>query len=173
MIRNEHTSSYNHHWHLCSICPTFFFQIHSLTCGLKAFSTDQMMWSVEICRLSCGGHGFSQASGLPKIYDVHVPACTYEGENTVLYLQCGRWTPAHMASSYTTTTITSFTSNDTGKLPSFQNCFARVVTRSSSFSCSVPSLKSLHWLPVHYRIILEICTKAYQALSSTQPAYLN
>ena len=31
----------------------------------------------------------------------------------------------------------------------------------------------LHWLPVHYRIITKNCTIAYQALSSTQPAYLN
>ena len=28
-------------------------------------------------------------------------------------------------------------------------------------------------LPVHYRIIFKMCTIAYQALSSTQPAYLN
>ena len=28
-------------------------------------------------------------------------------------------------------------------------------------------------LPVHYCIIFMICTTAYQALSSTQPAYLN
>ena len=40
-------------------------------------------------------------------------------------------------------------------------------------SRSVPLLKSLHWLPVHYRIIFKMCTIAYQALSSTQPAYLN
>ena len=33
--------------------------------------------------------------------------------------------------------------------------------KSPSFSRPVPLLKSLHWLP------------AYQALSSTQPAYLN
>ena len=37
----------------------------------------------------------------------------------------------------------------------------------------MPLLKSLHWLPVHYRIIFKMCTIAYQALSSTQPAYLN
>ena len=37
----------------------------------------------------------------------------------------------------------------------------------------VPLLETLHWLPVHYRIIFKICTIAYQALSSTQSAYLN
>ena len=62
---------------------------------------------------------------------------------------------------------------DIAKLQRVQNCLARVVTRSPRFSRSVPLLKSLHWLPVHYRIIFKICTITYQALSSTQPAYLN
>ena len=60
-------------------------------------------------------------------------------------------------------------------IPTFQrvqNCLA-VVTRSPRFSRSVPLLKSLHWLPVHYRIIFKICTVAYQVLSSKQTAYLN
>ena len=58
---------------------------------------------------------------------------------------------------------------DIAKLQRVQNCLARVVTRSPRFSRSVPFLKS----PVHYRIIFKMCTIAYQALSSTQPAYLN
>ena len=41
------------------------------------------------------------------------------------------------------------------------------------FSSSVPLLKSLHWLPVHYRIIFKICTISYQALASKQPTYQN
>ena len=57
---------------------------------------------------------------------------------------------------------------DIAKLQRVQNCLARVVTRSPRFSCSVPLLKSLH-----YRIIFKICTIVYQALSYTQPAYLN
>ena len=40
-------------------------------------------------------------------------------------------------------------------------------------SHSVPLLKSLHWLPIRYRIIFKICTITYQALSSGQPAYLH
>ena len=64
-------------------------------------------------------------------------------------------------------------SKDIAKLQCVQNCLARVVTRSPRFSRSVPLLKSLHWLPAHYRIFFLICTIAYQTLSSTQPAYLN
>ena len=62
---------------------------------------------------------------------------------------------------------------DIARLQRVQNCLARVVTRSLRFSSSVPLLKSLHWLPVHYRIIFKICTISYQALASKQPTYLN
>ena len=55
----------------------------------------------------------------------------------------------------------------------WRSYLARVVTRSPLFSRSVPLLRSLHWLPVLYRIIFKMCTIAYQALSYTQPAYLN
>ena len=62
---------------------------------------------------------------------------------------------------------------DITKLQRVQNCLARVVTRSPRFSRPVPLLKSLHWLPVRYRIIFKICTITYQALSTKQPAYLH
>ena len=56
-------------------------------------------------------------------------------------------------------------SKDIAKLQRVQNCLARVVTYSPNFSHSVPLLKSLHWLPVHYRIIFIIC--AINSPSST------
>ena len=59
------------------------------------------------------------------------------------------------------------------KLQRVQNCLARVVMRSTRFSRSVPLLKSLNWLPVHYRIIFKVWPIAYQTLSSTEPPYLN
>ena len=66
------------------------FQLHALSACLKAFTTDVTMFGIEQCRLACGGHGYSLASGLPKIYGNATPGCTYEGENTVLYLQTAR-----------------------------------------------------------------------------------
>ena len=54
-----------------------------------------------------------------------------------------------------------------------QNCLTRVITRFPRFSHSVPLLRSLHWLPVRYRIIFKICTMTCHALSSKQPAYLH
>ena len=53
---------------------------------------------------------------------------------------------------------------DIAKLQRVQFFLARVVTRSPRFSRSVPLLKSLHWLPVHYRIIFQ---DLYNSLSST------
>lgn len=45
----------------------------------------------QVCRLACGGHGYMLISGLPRLYATTVAACTYEGENTVLYLQTSRF----------------------------------------------------------------------------------
>ena len=67
----------------------------------------------------------------------------------------------------------NFVLKDILKLQSVQNCLARVVNRSPPFAHSVPLLKSLHSLIVPCRIIGEICTVTYQALSSKQPAYLH
>lgn len=69
----------------------FYLQLHALSAGLKAFSTWAASAGVETCRICCGGHGYSHASGLPKIYVDVVPGCTYEGENTVMMLQVARY----------------------------------------------------------------------------------
>ena len=57
---------------------------------MKALTTYAAMAGIEQCRLACGGHGYSMASGLPTIYVFTVPGCTFEGDNTVLYLQTAR-----------------------------------------------------------------------------------
>ncbi|GFS19859.1 acyl-coenzyme A oxidase [Elysia marginata] len=65
--------------------------LHALTATLKAFSSWEMASGIEQCRMSCGGHGYLLASGIPQIYQDMVPACTYEGENTVMCLQTARF----------------------------------------------------------------------------------
>ena len=42
---------------------------------------------IEECRKLCGGHGYLVSSGLPELFAVYIPACTYEGDNVVLMLQ--------------------------------------------------------------------------------------
>ena len=134
------------------------------------FSTDQMVQSVEICRLSWGGHGISQASGLPKIYVYTCPPVRMRGRHSVVPAVWKVNTSSH---DYNNSLLYNAANKDIGKLQSVQNCLARVVTRSSHFSRSVTLLKSLDSIPVHYRIIFKIYTITYHALSSTQPAYLN
>ena len=61
---------------------------------------------------------------------------------------------------------------DIARLQRVQNCLARVVTKASRFSRSVPTLKQLHWLPVKFRIHFKICAITFRALKENQPAYL-
>ena len=68
--------------------------------------------------------------------------------------------------NYCNSVLYNIASKDILKLQFVQNCLARVITRSPRFSHSVPLLKSLHWVPVQSRIILKVCTFAYQTVSS-------
>ena len=76
---------------ILTILKYLLFQLHALSSCLKAYTTAKTMAGIEQCRLACGGHGYSLASGIPKIYATCTPACTYEGENTVLLLQTARY----------------------------------------------------------------------------------
>uniref|UniRef100_A0A0N4Z459 acyl-CoA oxidase n=1 Tax=Parastrongyloides trichosuri TaxID=131310 RepID=A0A0N4Z459_PARTI len=67
---------------------SYMTDLHVLLCGIKAVVTHEVALGIEQCRMSCGGHGYSQASGFPYIYGAYVCACTYEGENMVMLLQC-------------------------------------------------------------------------------------
>uniref|UniRef100_A0A8C7CB86 Acyl-coenzyme A oxidase n=1 Tax=Oncorhynchus kisutch TaxID=8019 RepID=A0A8C7CB86_ONCKI len=62
-------------------------ELHALSAGLKAFTTWTASEGIEVCRMACGGHGYSRCSALPDIYVNFVATCTYEGENTVMMLQ--------------------------------------------------------------------------------------
>ncbi|CAI9571059.1 unnamed protein product [Staurois parvus] len=66
-------------------------ELHALSAGLKAFTTWVSSAGIKECRMACGGHGYSRCSGIPDIYVTFTPACTYEGENTVMMLQTARF----------------------------------------------------------------------------------
>ena len=65
--------------------------LHAMTSGLKAACTSYAAAGVETCRLLCGGHGYSLASGLPSLFAEFAPSQTYEGDNVVMLLQAARW----------------------------------------------------------------------------------
>jgi len=66
-------------------------ELHAISCCLKAVSSNEAVQAVEILRLACGGHGFLTASGFHDIYTNCTAAQTYEGENTVMFLQTARY----------------------------------------------------------------------------------
>ncbi|KNC56449.1 peroxisomal acyl-coenzyme A oxidase 1 [Thecamonas trahens ATCC 50062] len=66
-------------------------EVHATSAGLKSMTTTVTADGIEEARRACGGHGFSQFSGLPYLYTWYVPAVTYEGDNVVLALQTARY----------------------------------------------------------------------------------
>ncbi|KAI1724238.1 acyl-CoA oxidase domain-containing protein [Ditylenchus destructor] len=65
-------------------------ELHALSSGLKAVVSWEVSKGIEQCRLSCGGHGYSQASAFPEIYAYATGGLTYEGENIVMLLQVAK-----------------------------------------------------------------------------------
>lgn len=45
---------------------------------------------MERLRRTCGGHGYSQLSGLPKLYTDYVANCTLEGENELMLMESAK-----------------------------------------------------------------------------------
>ncbi|XP_047308469.1 peroxisomal acyl-coenzyme A oxidase 1-like [Impatiens glandulifera] len=66
-------------------------EAHACTAGLKSLTTTASADGIEECRKLCGGHGYLCSSGLPELFAIYVPACTYEGDNIVLLLQVARF----------------------------------------------------------------------------------
>ena len=55
-----------------------------------------------------------------------------------------------------------------------QNQLARrLVTNSSPLTCSLPLLRSLHWLAIRFRILFKINLLTYKTLRETQTVYLH
>jgi acyl-CoA oxidase len=66
-------------------------ETHSTSAGLKAFCTWNCLSTIEACRQACGGHGYSSYTGLAAMYQDFAVQCTWEGDNTILTLQLGRY----------------------------------------------------------------------------------
>jgi acyl-CoA oxidase len=55
-------------------------ETHATSAGLKAFCTWGALETIEKCRASLGGHGYSAYSGLPSMYADQAVQCTWEGD---------------------------------------------------------------------------------------------
>ena len=62
--------------------------------------------------------------------------------------------------------------NQIHRLQLLQNTAARIVTRTRSSEHITPVLRSLHWLPVKFRIDYKIIVMTFKALHGLAPAYL-
>lgn len=66
-------------------------ETHSTAAGLKAFCTWNCLNTIEQCRQALGGHGYSSYTGLAQMYNDFAVQCSWEGDNTILTLQAGRY----------------------------------------------------------------------------------
>ncbi|KAH8811027.1 acyl-CoA dehydrogenase/oxidase C-terminal [Xylogone sp. PMI_703] len=64
--------------------------LHLQTVGAKVYSTEITARGIEVCRIVCGGHGYSALAGFGRMYANAVNAVTYEGDNFVLSQQIPR-----------------------------------------------------------------------------------
>jgi acyl-CoA oxidase len=66
-------------------------ETHATSAGLKAHCTWATLNIIEQCRQSLGGHGYSDYNELAPMLKNWVVQCTWEGDNTILTLQSGRY----------------------------------------------------------------------------------
>lgn len=66
-------------------------ETHATAAGLKAHCTWRTLDMIEQCRQSLGGLGYSSYAGLATLFQDFAVQCTWEGDNTVLTLQTGRY----------------------------------------------------------------------------------
>ena len=62
---------------------------------------------------------------------------------------------------------------DIKKLQRVQDTLARVVTGARPFAHAPPILKSLHWLPIHFRVIFKVRLLTFKTLHLEIPSYLH
>ncbi|XP_030048589.1 uncharacterized protein LOC115462741, partial [Microcaecilia unicolor] len=58
-------------------------------------------------------------------------------------------------------------------LQSVQNSAARLIFRQGRFTHTTPLLKTLHWLPIRFRILFKLLLLTYKCIHSAAPQYLS
>eukprot|EP00052_Salpingoeca_macrocollata_P017975 m.147250 g.147250 ORF g.147250 m.147250 type:complete len:656 (+) comp20563_c2_seq1:43-2010(+) len=102
-------------------------EVHSTSSGLKSLCTSMAANGIEQCRLACGGHGYSELSGLPEAYTTYVAVCTAEGDNFLLKQQTTRHLLKSMHAAVTGEALT-------GSVSYLCDCFTTVANISSASS---------------------------------------
>uniref|UniRef100_A0A8I5YPM1 Acyl-coenzyme A oxidase n=1 Tax=Pongo abelii TaxID=9601 RepID=A0A8I5YPM1_PONAB len=131
---------------------SFLPELHALSTGMKAMMSEFCTQGAEMCRRACGGHGYSKLSGLPSLVTKLSASCTYEGENTVLYLQVARF----LVKSYLQTQMSPGSTPQRSLPPSVAYLTAPDLARcpaqrAADFLC--PELYTTAWAHVAARLI--------------------
>ncbi len=66
-------------------------ECHIILCGSKSFFTQWNMDDMITCMQCCGGHGYSEFSGIPHMINQLGANTILEGENAMLTLQIGKF----------------------------------------------------------------------------------
>ena len=74
---------------------------------------------------------------------------------------------------YCNSLFRSLSCNNLHRLQCIQNSLARIVTNTNKFCHITPILKSLHWLPIKYRIIFKTCTLVFKYINTGLPKYFD
>ena len=104
------------------------------------------------------------------IFDKILNFCSHPGSTA--YSPSPRSALVSSRLDYCNSLLSRIAETDVTKLQRVLNHLARVVTKSPPFTRSVPQLRSLHWLPVKYRVHFKICLLICVALHEEQPVYL-
>ena len=73
---------------------------------------------------------------------------------------------------YCNSLFSSLTDKNLRRLQSIQNTLCRVICRLPRRASTSKFIKSLHWLPVSFRIKFKICVQVYKTLDNGQPLYI-
>jgi acyl-CoA oxidase len=65
--------------------------LHATSCGLKSLASTIATEGLEVCRRACGGHGYSNFSGIGPFYADYLPTATWEGDNYMITQQVARY----------------------------------------------------------------------------------
>nr|OQO20466.1 hypothetical protein B0A51_11805 [Rachicladosporium sp. CCFEE 5018] len=65
--------------------------LHATSCGLKSLASYTAVEGLEMCRRACGGHGYSNFSGIGTWFADYLPTATWEGDNYMLTQQVARY----------------------------------------------------------------------------------
>lgn len=118
-----------------------------LSGGLKAFATWEVCKIIDESRQACGGHGYSAYNEFGKGYDDWVVQCTWEGDNNVLTLTCGR----SMISQY-------LEFEKTGKIGNYSKYLA---DKDQKLNIDLNNIESIinHWEILSRKLIISTTNK--------------